>query len=335
MNNTEIFIPLIVGFVLDCLIGDPHRMPHPIKLFGSLIAFGENRLNRSERQSQSQSLFEEALPVNSLFTANLKSLNRFAKLKGALLAILLIIATFLFFLFLQKWISDYKYLYIIVSSIFVFYGLANRSLIQEALKVIQQLNKEGIEAGRQQLSMIVGRDTSKLNAHQVRTAVLETLAENLSDGIVAPLFYYAIGGIPAMLAYKMANTLDSMIGYKDKRYKDFGCFAAKLDDVLNFIPARLTAFLMVLITFSFRGARFIFTYGRKHSSPNAGYPEAALAGILNCRLGGSNVYHGILVEKPFIGINSREVTSGDVVKASVINFCVAFLFSGLIILVYI
>ena len=127
------------------------------------------------------------------------------------------------------------------------------------------------------------------------TAVLETMAENLSDGVVAPLFFYALGGFPAMMAYKMVNTLDSMIGYKDARYKDFGCCSAHLDDVLNYIPARLTAFLIALSGYRKGIFSFIRKYARQHASPNSGYPESAMAGILDCRFGGPNIYHGILV----------------------------------------
>jgi adenosylcobinamide-phosphate synthase len=153
--------------------------------------------------------------------------------------------------------------------------------------------------------------------------VLETLAENLSDGVVAPLFYYAIGGVPLLFAYKMVNTLDSMIGYKSERYRQFGCFAARTDDVFNFIPARITALLMLLVTFRWDVAPFVLKYGPKHASPNSGYPESAMAGILKCRFGGPNVYHGVLVEKPFIGETKREITAKDISKACAVNFAVA------------
>lgn len=303
-EHLEIIIPLLAGFALDCLIGDPHFLPHPIRLFGKAISVGEAKFNRGKNR----------------------------KIKGALLAFCLIFTTYFVFKLGLTILSAYQNLYFVVSSILVFYGLANRSLIQEALCVILKLEKEGLEAGRQQLSMIVGRETSQLNENQIRTAVLETLAENLSDGVIAPLFFYFIGGVPAMLAYKMANTLDSMIGYKNMRYKDFGFFAAKLDDVLNFIPARLTAILMAVVSFNFRAIRFIYKYGRKHSSPNAGYPEAALAGILNCRFGGPNRYHGKLIEKPFIGENPRPVSTNDVYKACLINGTVSLVFIGVFIL---
>lgn len=228
------------------------------------------------------------------------------------------------------WLQKYEWVYLAVAGMGVFYGLANRSLIHESYKVMNALRNHGLEAGREQLSYIVGRDTRNLNEQQIRTAVLETLAENLSDGVIAPLFYYALGGVPAMLAYKMANTLDSMIGYKSERYRDFGWFAARFDDVINFIPARITAVLMVLLSVSPRGLTYFFRFGHQHSSPNAGYPEAALAGILNCRFGGPNVYHGQLVEKPYIGTNPRILTNSDFTKTCFLNFFTCLVFVGLI-----
>ena len=239
------------------------------------------------------------------------------------------------FLFLDILFRPHTILYVVFTSVFVFYGLANRSLITEVLKVEKQLGQNGLDAARKQLSFIVGRDTNSLSENQVRTAALETLAENLSDGVIAPMFYYLVGGIPLMMAYKMANTLDSMIGYKNSRFEQFGYFAAKTDDMLNFIPARLTAFLMALITFSKRGIMFIFRYGNKHSSPNAGYPEAALAGILDCRFGGPNMYHGKLVDKPYIGNNDRCLTKKDILKGCLVNVLTSsvFLLIGVLLLV--
>ena len=287
--------PLLIGFLLDTLIGDPYKLPHPIRWFGNFIAFGERSFNNGSNR----------------------------KLKGALMAVVLIFSFWATLFFGLKLIEPFETATLIFTSILVFYGLANHTLIAEALKVERKLSVEGLEAGRKQLSFIVGRDTSNLNENQIRTAVLETLAENLSDGVVAPLFFYALGGIPLMFAYKMVNTLDSMIGYKSDRYKNFGWFAARTDDWANLIPARLTALLMVLVTFSFRGAKFVFNYGRKHASPNSGYPESAMAGILNVRFGGPNVYHGELVEKPYIGTNARNILKQDLYKACIINSLVA------------
>ena len=198
--------------------------------------------------------------------------------------------------------NDYfksKWAYVIVSTILLFYCLANKTLVDEGKAVFNALKNDGLEAGRKRLSWIVGRETTNLTPQQIRKATFETMSENLSDGVIAPLFYFLLFGIPGALVYKMINTLDSMIGYKSDRYEQFGKFAAKLDDVVNYIPARLTAVFMLLVTFKLKGLVFVFTQGKNHSSPNAGYPEAALAYILSCQFGGSNIYHGKLVYKPF------------------------------------
>jgi adenosylcobinamide-phosphate synthase len=289
------FPPLFTAFLLDTLLGDPRRLPHLIRLFGNIIAFFEQCWNRGEHRL----------------------------LKGALLTVMLVSGVWIIFYVAEQSLQPYPVAAYLFAVVFIFYGLANRSLIGEALEVEKVLSNEGLEAGRKRLSWIVGRDTSQLNSTQIRTAVLETLAENLSDGVVAPLFYYAIGGVPLLFAYKIVNTLDSMIGYKSERYRQFGCFAARTDDVFNFIPARITAVLMLLATFRWDVAPFVLKYGPKHASPNSGYPESAMAGILKCRFGGPNVYHGVLVEKPYIGENQREITAKDISKACAVNFTVA------------
>ncbi len=298
-------LPLIIGYILDLLIGDPYRMPHPIKLFGNAISFAEKHFNRGA----------------------------YLRLKGSLVAGTLVLLVFFVFFLIDRLTAPNVWLHHVVVAVLVFYGLANRCLVDEALRVEHQLTQHGLEAGRKQLSFIVGRDTRNLDANSIRTAVLETLSENLSDGVIAPLFYYALGGVPLMFAYKMVNTLDSMVGYKNERYLRFGWFSARLDDLLNFIPARITALLMVLVTFSWRGVAFVFKYGHKHASPNSGYPESALAGILNCRFGGPNVYHGVLVSKPYIGHNQRDITRADIRKACAINLVVSLVAVGVIVAV--
>ena len=280
-------------------------MPHPIKLFGNAISFAEKRFNRGA----------------------------YLRLKGSLVAGALVLLVFFVFFLIDRLTAPNVWLHHVVVAVLVFYGLANRCLVDEALRVEHQLTQHGLEAGRKQLSFIVGRDTRNLDANSIRTAVLETLSENLSDGVIAPLFYYALGGVPLMFAYKMVNTLDSMVGYKNERYLRFGWFSARLDDLLNFIPARITALLMVLVTFSWRGVAFVFKYGHKHASPNSGYPESALAGILNCRFGGPNVYHGVLVSKPYIGHNHRDITRADIRKACAINLVVSLVAVGVIVAV--
>ncbi len=305
INPYYFIIPLIAGFILDSILGDPLWLPHPIRLFGNLITLIEKKLNSKN----------------------------YKKPKGVISVILLAAFVFSILFITEKVIIQYQYIYYCFTTIMIFYGIANKNLITETLKVEKKLSNEGIEAGRKQLSFIVGRDTSELSENKIRIAVLETLAENLSDGVIAPLFYYAIGGIPLLFTYKIINTLDSMIGYKSEKYKDFGWFAAKLDDFANYIPARITAFLMVLITLSDKGFFFIFKYGNNHASPNAGYPEAALAGILNCRFGGPNMYHGQIIDKPYIGTNNRIVLRSDLFKACAINYITSLVFVGIIIFV--
>jgi adenosylcobinamide-phosphate synthase len=295
MDGAAVVIPLIGGYVLDLLLGDPRWLPHPIRLFGNMILVGEQWLN--------------------------KGANRL--LKGALLTVVLCLGVFAFFWFVQAWLPVWAA--IIFNTVFVFYGLANKSLLQEGTAVYDALYHQGLDAGRKRLSWIVGRDTSRLEENQIRIAVLETLSENLSDGVIAPLCFYAVGGVPGMMVYKMINTLDSMIGYKSERYLYFGRVAARLDDVANYIPARLTAFLMIVVTGSRRGLRYILKYGHLHASPNSGYPEAALAGIMHCRFGGPNVYHGVLVEKPYIGEYSRTIGHGELGRVKYINHAVTFL----------
>ena len=282
-------IALLIGWVLDLLFGDPPRLPHPVVWFGKAIAFCEHRFNRGSHR----------------------------KLKGAVIAIGLIVGIFILTSFL---ISSFSHF--LISAVLIFYCLAGTTLIREVRQVFLALDRS-LEEGRTQVARIVGRDTSDLSAQEVRTAAIETLAENLSDGVIAPLFWLAVLGVPGMVAYKMVNTLDSMIGYKTERYKDFGCWAARIDDVANYIPARLTALLMVLPHAVVSGQWSVFTfvrhYGRMHASPNSGYPEAALAGILNCRFGGPHYYFGELFDKPFIGENDRELTTADMRKAVRVN----------------
>ena len=217
--------------------------------------------------------------------------------------------------------SVHPLLAIVIKAILIFFCLAGRTLRREVRDVFLALDRS-LDDGRRQVSRIVGRDTARLSAQEVRTAALETLAENLSDGVVAPLFWLALLGVPGMMAYKMVNTLDSMIGYRSERYRDFGCWAARIDDVANYIPARLTALLMLAgyrlaLLFGTRRTHrerllpFVRRYGPCHASPNSGWPEAALAGCLDCRFGGTHDYFGEAVAKPYIGHNPRELTTAD------------------------
>ena len=294
MSALTNILPLLVGWTLDLFLGDPLWMPHPVVWFGKMISMGEKHLNKGQHR----------------------------KLKGALLSSFLVVfvwgITWAILHFTSCIAADAELLHstfhlslsTLLSILIIFWCLAGTTLIREVRQTFLAVDRS-IEEGRRQVARIVGRDTSELTAQEIRTAALETLAENLSDGVIAPLFWLGIGGVPGMLAYKMVNTLDSMIGYRTDRYRNFGCFAAHLDDVANYIPARLTAFLMVLASGRLSLLGFVMKYGPKHASPNSGYPEAALAGILNCRFGGPHTYFGELFDKPYIGENERPLTTKD------------------------
>ena len=293
-------IALLIGWLLDLVFGDPERLPHPIVWFGRMIAFGEKRLNKGSHR----------------------------KLKGAVMSIGLILLVFGITWLIRHTLQISlltplsTLLVIAFDAIVVFYCLAGTTLIREVREVFLALDRS-LDESRAQVARIVGRDTSELSAQEVRTAALETLAENLSDAVIAPLFWLAILGTPGMLAYKMVNTLDSMIAYHTERYLQFGCVAAHIDDVANYIPARLTALLMILPNIMFNGQwsmfNFVHKYGRRHASPNSGYPEAALASILNCRFGGPHKYFGEVFDKPYIGHNDRLLTTADMKTAIRVN----------------
>lgn len=285
---------VLAGWLLDQLLGDPVWLPHPVIGFGRWIAFWEKRLNSGDHRVA----------------------------KGALVAVgsivLTFLATWLLFYALRRYIpiGVGEPLGAFLSVVLIFFCLSGHTLRHEVRMVFEAVDRS-LDEGRRQVARIVGRDTAALSAQEVRTAALETLAENLSDGVVAPLFWLAVGGVPGMLAYKMVNTLDSMIGYRHERYKDFGRWAARIDDVANYIPARLTALFIILgyklVCRHGNNGLFAFVrrYGSCHASPNSGWPEAALAACLDCRFGGAHDYFGERVEKPYIGHNPRPLTSAD------------------------
>lgn len=284
-------MPFLLGWMADRFLGDPPGWPHPVVWFGRAIQSAEKQLNAGKDR----------------------------KLKGAVLAALFIGGTY----WVTRWLLqscdrvDPRLNFFIIAA-GVFYCLAGKTLADEVKAVFDAVGRS-TEEGRQQLSRIVGRDTSSLDDNQIRTAALETLSENLSDGVIAPMFWFLLFGLPGMMAYKMVNTLDSMIGYKNERYAEFGFFAAKADDIANYIPARLTAFLMLLVSGKTGKLPWVMRNGKLHASPNSGFPEAALAAVLDCRFGGPNTYSGQLVDKPFIGNNDRMLTCADMQQAVRIN----------------
>ena len=303
-------LALLTGWVLDLLLGDPSWLPHPVVGFGRLIAAGEKRWNNGGHR----------------------------RLKGAMLTIVLVVGIFaltLALLFgcrkLGETMGVGVWLQRGVDALLIFFCLAGTTLIREVREVFKAVDRS-LEEGRAQVARIVGRDTSNLSAQEIRTAALETLAENLNDGVIAPLFWLILLGIPGMVAYKMINTLDSMIGYRNERYREFGRFAARLDDVAGWIPARLTALLMLVVSGKIGKIAWVHKNGCKHLSPNSGHPEAALAAILDCRFGGPHDYFGEEVWKPYIGDNDRPLTTADMQRAIRVNRgaeCVMILLTAL------
>lgn len=299
---------LPLAFLLDLLIGDPQFAHHPIRYMGRAIEIFEPRFRK-----------------------------RFSALMGGgLMAVALIIGA---------WAVTYSLLWIAglihpwvaagLEILLIYFGIACRGLESAAMTVCRHLRDNRLDRAKDSLSMIVGRDPTRLNTSGVSAAAVETVAENLVDGLIAPLFYAAIGGAPLLMAYKMINTLDSMIGYKNETYKDFGRMAARIDDLANFIPARLSVPTIALAGTMLSGRgwqawRTARTDGRRHASPNAGFPEAAFAGILGVRLGGPNVYHGRLVEKPYIGEGFGPVGPSHIPKACQVMVLSATLWTGLL-----
>ncbi|MCH5319696.1 MAG: cobalamin biosynthesis protein CobD [Paramuribaculum sp.] len=283
-------ISLVIGWLADMIFGDPEKMPHPVVIMGKIISTGEKLLNKGQHKV----------------------------LKGTIMALSLIAITFFVCIVIIQFLSRWEWALFFFESIMVFYCLAGKTLITEVRNAFLAACRS-VEEGRLQISRIVGRDTSNLTVEEIKTASLETLSENLSDGVVAPLFWYMLLGIPGMVTYKMINTMDSMIAYKSERYLKFGKCAAKIDDIANYLPARLTAFFMIIVSGKLGLFGYVKKFGRAHASPNSGYPEAALAGILGCRFGGTHNYFGHAVYKPFIGTVERPLTNDDLVKSLSIN----------------
>lgn len=306
----------IAGFVLDLLIGVPHFIPHPVRLIGSLISFCDKRLN-----------------CDAGYNISEKKLNLTKYKRGMLLAFTVIFATFaMSVIIIVAAYSINLYAGVIAEAVMTWQILATKCLRVEGMRVYDALRTDGIDAGRRAVSMIVGRDTSVLDAAGVTRAAVETIAENTSDGVIAPMLYTAIGGPVLGFVYKAVNTMDSMLGYKNDKYMYFGRFAAKLDDVVNFIPARISAYLMIAAAFiggrQFDGknAYRIFKRDRfNHASPNSAQTESVCAGALRVQLAGDAVYFGKLVKKKYIGDGLREIEYEDIKRANRLMYITAFL----------
>lgn len=306
----------IAGFVLDLLIGDPHFIPHPVRLIGSLISFCDKRLN-----------------CDAGYNISEKKLNLIKYKRGMLLAFTVIFATFaISVIIIVAAYSINLYAGVIAEAVMTWQILATKCLRVESMRVYDALRTDGVDAGRRAVSMIVGRDTYVLDAAGVTRAAVETIAENTSDGVIAPMLYTAIGGPVLGFVYKAVNTMDSMLGYKNDKYMYFGRFAARLDDVVNFIPARISAYLMIAAAFiggrQFDGknAYRIFKRDRfNHASPNSAQTESVCAGALRVQLAGDAVYFGKLVKKKYIGDGLREIEYEDIKRANRLMYITAFL----------
>ncbi len=308
-------LPLICGFVLDMIIGDPYWMPHPIRAVGRLIS----RLEKLARSGGS-------LAVNGILLGlSVVSITAFVSL-GVLTVGYCV----------NLWLG------IAVESVMCCYLIAARCLTVESGKVRKALERGDVEGARKAVSMIVGRDTSVLDGKGIARAAVETVAENTADGVTAPIMYIGLFGAVGGFVYKAVNTMDSMIGYKNERYRELGRFAAKLDDVLNFIPSRLTAVIMILSAFILRldgrGAFRIWRRDRrKHASPNSAQTESVCAGALGLRLAGDAYYFGELHHKEYIGDPMREIEPKDITRANRLMYLTsaitALIFFGIRILI--
>ncbi|MBA4391560.1 MAG: cobalamin biosynthesis protein CobD [Syntrophus sp. (in: bacteria)] len=306
MSNHIFIVILILAFFLDLIMGDPPGFPHPVRIIGRYINSFEGLLRKTVVSKGQE------------------------RLAGVLLTTIIVLSTFVLAYGIEKWILfSMKGTLRLVGILLLIYltatTLATKELIATGLKVIEAVKEENLVLARKHLGMIVGRDVEALDRKGILKAVIETLSENLSDGVIAPLFYLVIGGMPLGLAYKAINTLDSMVGYKNDKYRYFGWASARLDDIFNYIPARISGMLIAISSGLFflsvqkTWDSFITMYhdGNNHSSPNSGYPEAAMAGALGAQLGGPSMYNGILVEKPYIGAEEKEdylIVSIDTIK---------------------
>ena len=301
-------VALVMGYILDLIFGDPYWMPHPVRFIGNLISILEKVIRRFMPKTK-----------------------RGEYIGGIILTVMVVSISMvipLVIILMAKSINTY--LALTVETFMCYQILATKSLKVESMKVYDELAKNDLPSARKAVSMIVGRDTKDLTFSGVAKAAVETVAENTSDGIIAPMIFIAIGGAPMGFFYKAINTMDSMVGYKNEKYMNFGRFAAKLDDVVNYLPARISAYQMILSSFflryDYKNAFKIYKRDRyNHASPNSAQTESVCAGALDIQLAGNAYYFGKLYEKPTIGDNIREINYDDIKKANRLLYCTSFI----------
>ena len=301
-------VALIMGYILDLIFGDPYWMPHPVRFIGNLISILEKVIRRFMPKTK-----------------------RGEYIGGIILTVMVVSISMvipLVIILMAKSINTY--LELTVETFMCYQILATKSLKVESMKVYDELAKNDLPSARKAVSMIVGRDTKDLTFSGVAKAAVETVAENTSDGIIAPMIFIAIGGAPMGFFYKAINTMDSMVGYKNEKYINFGRFAAKLDDVVNYLPARISAYEMILSSFflryDYKNAFKIYKRDRyNHASPNSAQTESVCAGALDVQLAGNAYYFGKLYEKPTIGDDIREINYDDIKKANRLLYCTSII----------
>ncbi len=312
-------LDVVAAFILDFTFGDPQNMYHPVRIIGSYISKFDGRFHNKMDSDKMQ------------------------KVKGLTLWISTVVITLITVIALLKIShSIHPVLYRTVNVLLIWMAIASKSLKKESMYVFTALNNNDIYEARRKLSYIVGRDTKNLGSESIIQATVETISESTSDGVIAPLFYALIGGAPLMWVYKAVNTLDSMVGYTNERYKNLGFVSAKMDDLFNYLPARLTALLLIassyILGYSFKNSFRTWRRDRRnHKSPNSGHPEAAAAGALGIQLGGDSIYSGQLVHKPFIGDKIKCAEFDDIKKMNRMMQTASILFmviSGIISIVY-
>lgn len=302
-----------LGFLLDLLLGDPYWLPHPIRWIGNLIAKLEKRL------------LDETMDEKKKFR------------RGIWMVMLVLVSTVVVVMCVlagSYWVHPYAGM--VVETVMTYQILATKCLKVESMKVYQCLKNQDVDAARKAVSMIVGRDTACLNEEGIAKAAIETVAENTSDGVIAPMLYTALGGPILGFLYKAVNTMDSMIGYKNEKYMYFGRAAAKVDDFVNYIPARISAYLMIASSFiggkRFSGKQAFYIYkrdNRKHASPNSAQTESVCAGALGIQLAGDASYFGKVVKKPYIGEPFRKVECEDIKRANRLMYQTAWMCEGI------